>query len=243
MNTTIDNEITLEVSVRKEYFISIIMHVILFAIYICFDIILTTADRHNPLLSNFFMLIFFMFGYKYQSWRLHGRRIITFDEKYLIISDIHYKKRRSKVYKIADIYDLTVDTGYKLTLWKRIKSFWTLDNGGCIGFYYKTEIHGKPEPVFVGYGLVPADAINMLSAAKEKGLIQNYGKDLSIKPEYMYLNYIAAIIGVVIVLTVAIFLFHLKIISGLTHNEMLIGFFGLLILISLLFIYMRKKFK
>ncbi|MDR0560237.1 MAG: hypothetical protein LBG92_08695 [Prevotellaceae bacterium] len=121
MDKTINNEITFEIAVRKEYFISIVMILIIIAIFICFDIIL-----HNSLLSKFFMLTAFFCGYKYLSWRISGRRIITFDEKHLITTDIYNKKHKSKVYRIISINNLTIDTGYKFTLWRRIKSFWTL---------------------------------------------------------------------------------------------------------------------
>lgn len=111
--------------------------------------------------SNVFPLILgLIYGYFLSKCILNkesGKKLITVDERWLIVEYRMGSKLEHRVFKRDFMENVSIVPGYKETIWLKIKAFWLRDSVGPIQFKYENK------PYRLGYGLEP-EAVNSLIA-------------------------------------------------------------------------------
>jgi len=165
-----DDEIVVNISTKKTNFWGIIVSIIIFVgvVSLCGFI----GNKYDHIFNSNYagilgILTGFFIGNRF-IWLSKKQYTITFDKKYIIISDNSLNRRR--VYKIEDIRNWCIDPNYRLTPWTHISAFFTKAVGGCIAFNYAD----IKIPVYIGYGLMPSEAKELLEVIREKGWISNF---------------------------------------------------------------------
>ncbi|MDR0811942.1 MAG: hypothetical protein LBN23_06715 [Paludibacter sp.] len=156
------DEIVVNVPIRKDYLIMILVCVtpIIIFVGLVFCLIYIYGDI-KPVYYLLPVVLFSTLAYAPVSkgifWRSIGERSITVDSKYIIVYDKMGIQAVQNVFEIKKISKIYIDFNYKITLWTRIKAFLTRDSGGCIFIDYENK------PVRFGYGLSKDEAKELLS--------------------------------------------------------------------------------
>ncbi len=100
-------------------------------------------------------------------WRFLGKRVITFDKKYVIIWEKTGEFSSEKVFKVSHIKKVRINETKEINIFSRIKSFWTRDGGGSMCFLYE----GKP--IKIGYGLQMSELNELIEKLKEGQILTN----------------------------------------------------------------------
>jgi hypothetical protein len=116
-------------------------------------------------------------------WKKRGYRTIVVDKKYIIIFENIGCFFAEKVYKMKDIESISIDNSYQISIWTRIKSFWTKDADGCIQFGY------KGRNIRLASGLTVSQANEFISLLREKHYIYE-GKIKTDERKNTYVSYL-----------------------------------------------------
>ena len=163
-----DDEIVVNVPVKKVSIVGIIVSVIIIASVV--GLCGFWGDTYSHLFhSNFAIILGLGTGFFLSNKLIrHSKEqyMIAIDKKYIVI----YNNDKQQVYKIADIRNWCINLNYRLTLWTHIRAFFTKSAGGCIAFNHaSTEV-----PIRIGYGLTPSEAEELLEVTREKGWISDF---------------------------------------------------------------------
>jgi len=166
-----DDGIVVNVATKKTGFWGIIILIIIFAGVAGLSGFL--ESKYNNLFQpNFSLILGLLTGLFFASrliWLFQKKYTMTFDKKHIVIYDSLHRYR-GRVFKMEDIRNWCIDPDYHLTPWAHIRAFFTKGSGGCIAFNY-TDVK---MPVYIGYGLMPSEAKEILEVIREKGWISDF---------------------------------------------------------------------
>ncbi|MDR3217571.1 MAG: hypothetical protein LBU22_01095 [Dysgonamonadaceae bacterium] len=166
--TIYDNEIHVNLFVKKDTFLTLVLTVFPFVGLVSLAYVLGGLNSiiFSPLLFFILGLLVSDFTIKGFFWRMFGSRLITFDRKYIIIYETQGVKSVQKVFKMSDVKKIEIDFNYNITIWTRIRSFWNRDDGGCICLDYNDKRKR------IGYGLTVQEAKELLLILKENNFFE-----------------------------------------------------------------------
>jgi hypothetical protein len=163
----LEGEVKVAVPVKKDAcltFATIFLVVIGVAVMAYFAV-----DEFKITFNIFYVLVYFvivLYADRGAVWKFKGNRLITFDDKYIIIYEKMMAISTQKVYKIDNISNLTINRDFEYTFFIKVKSFWNRGYGGCINFDY----NGKS--IRIGNELTVVEAIDLIEVLKKKHILK-----------------------------------------------------------------------
>ena len=166
-----DDEIVVNISTKKTGFWGIIISIIIFACVAGLSGFV--GSKYNYLFQpNYAIILGLLTGFFLSNrliWLSQKQYMMTFDKKHIVIYDsVH--RYRGRVFKMEEIRSWCIDSNYRLTPWTHISAFFTKGAGGCIAFNYTD----AKMPIYIGYGLMPSEAEELLGVIREKGWISDF---------------------------------------------------------------------
>jgi len=163
-----DDEIVVNISTKQAGFWVIIILIIIIAGIVGLGGFL--ESKYNLFQPNFSLILGLLTAFFLSNkliWQSQKQHTMSFDKKHIVIYDSLF---RGQVFKMEDIQNWCINPNYRLSLWTHILAVFTKDTSGCIAFNYAN----TNMPVYIGYGLIPSEAEELLKAIREKGWISDF---------------------------------------------------------------------